>query len=220
MDACRTFRSCQRAWARPVGNLRAAALLGTFMFVLAACATHTKPTPPPPLPPTRPARSVPAQRPRVRVPPAPAPNIGESLAPADVGYYMDVLQGRLKQVAGTSIGIARRGNRIVLDLTNRIAFSPGSTQPSAGDRAIIASLARVLVEYRMTLVSVRVRAADETTHAIDPRLSEQRAQVIANDLAEAGVGSRRIAIAGAGADNRVHVELTLEAIVSPAGNGH
>jgi outer membrane protein OmpA-like peptidoglycan-associated protein len=143
---------------------------------------------------------------------------GESLAPADVGYYMDVLQGRLKQAMG-NIGIGRQGDRIALDLTGRMTFAPGSTQPSAGNHAILASLSKVLVEYRMTLVSVRVRADDPATHAIDARLSEQRAQAIANDLAAAGVGLKRIVIAGVGEDKRAHVELSLEPIVSPAGNG-
>jgi len=198
-----------------MGNLRASALLAVAMFALAACATHPRPAPPP----ARQARSVPAPRTRVRVPPAPPANSADSLAPADVGYYMDVLQGRLRQVAGRSIALSRQGDRIVIDLTSRMVFAPGSTQLGAGDHAIIASLSRVLVEYRKTLVSVRVRAADPATHAIDPRLSQQRAQAIANDLAEAGVGTRRIVVAGVGAENRVHVELSLEPIVGPAGNG-
>ena len=155
-----------------------------------------------------------------RIKQALAINSGDSLAPADVGYYMDVLQGRLKQVTGKSIGIGRQGDRIVLDLTSRMAFGPGSTQLSPGNHAILAPLSKVLVEYRMTLVSVRVRADDSVTHAIDPHLSEQRAQAIANDLAEAGVGLKRIVIAGVGAESRVRVELLLEPIVSPAGNGH
>ena len=216
MDAYRTFRSCLRAWARPMGDLRAFALVAVVMLAFAACATHPKPPPPP----ARPARSVPAPRTRVRVPPTSVPNAGDSLAPADVGYYMDVMQGRLKQAVGTDIGIVRRGDRIVLDLTSRMAFGPGSTQLSAGDHAIIASLSRALVEYRMTLVSVRVRSVDPATHAIDAHLSEQRAQAIANNLAEAGVASKRIVIAGVGAEKHPQIELTLEPIVSPAGSGH
>lgn len=214
MDASRTFGCYRFACARRITPLRAPALLAVLMLALAACAT-----PPPPPPPTaRQAHGVPAPRTR-RVAPAPAPNNGDALAPADVGYYMDVLQGRLKQVAGTRIGIGRHGDRIVLDLTGRMAFGPGSTQLSAADHGIIASLSRVLVEYRMTQVLVRVRAADAATHAIDPRLSQQRAQAIANDLVAAGVTPRRIAVAGIGADKRVQIELSLEPIVGSAGSG-
>jgi len=203
--------------------LRALALLAVVMLALAACATHPMPQSPPP-PPLHARRTHPVSAPQVqpRVTPAPAPapaNSGESLASADVGYYMDVLQGRLKQVMG-SIGVGRQGNRIVLDLTSRMTFSPGSTQLGASDHTILASVSKVLVEYRMTLVSVRVRAADAAAHAIDASLSEQRAQAIANDLAESGVAPGRIVIARLGAENRTHVELSLEPIVSPAGNGH
>jgi outer membrane protein OmpA-like peptidoglycan-associated protein len=197
------------------------ALLAVVMLALAACATHPRPQspPPPPLSAKR-SHSVSAPQVRARAPLAPAPaNNGDSLAPADVGYYMDVLQGRLKQVMG-NIGISRKGDRIVLDLTSRMTFGAGSTQLGAGDHAILAPLSKVLVEYRMTLVSVRVCAADPATHAIDARFSEQRAQAIANDLTEDGVGPKRILIAGVGTDNRVHVELSLEPIVSAAGNGH
>jgi len=132
---------------------------------------------------------------------------------------MDVLQGRLKQAVG-NIGIGRQGNRIVLDLTTRVSFAPGSAQPAAGNHAILASVSKVLVEYRMTQVSVRVRADDPATHAIDPRLSAQRAQAIANDLAGYGIAPRRIVIAGTGTEKHPRIELSLEPMVSPAGNGH
>ena len=133
---------------------------------------------------------------------------------------MDVLQGRLKQVAGKSVGIGRKGDRIVLDLTGRTAFDASNTQISAGTHGVLMALAKVLVEYRMTLLSVHVRAGDASTHAIDPRLSEQRAQAIAHDLAEAGVAIKRIVIAAVGSEKRVRVELILEPIVSPTGSGH
>lgn len=220
MDAFRSLRSSRRACVRRAWNPHALALLAATTLALAACATHPRPQSPPPPPlPARTAHSVPAPRTRARVPQtpqtpqAPAAVSGESLAPADVGYYMDVLQGRLRQAVGKGVAVGRQGNRIVLDLTSRIAFGPGGIQLGAGDHAIIASLARVLVEYRMTELSVRVRAADPATHAIDPRLSQQRAQAIGNDLAGAGVAPGRIAVAGVGADKRVQVVLSIEPIV-------
>jgi len=216
MDAIRTFRSRQGTCALGIVRSRSLVLLAMAVLALAACATHPKPqsTPPPPLH-ARPARSVPAA-PRMPVRAQPS---GESLAPADVGYYMDVMQGRIKQAMG-NVGVSRQGDRIALDLTGRIVFGPGSAQLGNGNHALLEQLSKALVEYRMTLVSVRVRADDPATHAIDPRLSAQRAQAIASELAAAGVGLKRIVIAGVGADKRAHVELLLEPIVSPAGNGH
>jgi outer membrane protein OmpA-like peptidoglycan-associated protein len=138
----------------------------------------------------------------------------------DTGYYMDVLQGRLKQVVGKSISIVRHGDRVVIDLTSRVAFDSDSAQISAGNHEILASLSKVFMEYRMTLVSVQVRAIDAGAHAINHQLSEQRAQAIAHDLAEAGVTLNRIVIIGAGPENRARVELQIEPIVHAVGNAH
>jgi outer membrane protein OmpA-like peptidoglycan-associated protein len=187
----------------------------------------------------KPSHNVPATRVRV---PAPAPaivldshnyeqdknrikqalaiNSSGSMTSADVGYYMDVLQGRLKQAAGGNIGIGRQGDRIVLDLTGRMAFDPGSTQISAGNLEILRTLSRVLVEYRMTLVSVQVRTDDPSTHVIDPHRSEEHAQAIAHDLVNAGVGTKRIVIAGVGPEKNVRVALTLEPIVRSTESSH
>lgn len=144
----------------------------------------------------------------------------DALEPADVGYYMDVLQGRLKQVASKNIGIGRQGDRIVLDLSGGVTFESGSAQVSAGNLELLTALSKVLVEYRVTLVSVHISAVDPGTHAINPGLSEQRALAIAHGLAEAGVAIKRIVVVGAGSENRVRVELQLEPIVHAAGGGH
>lgn len=226
-------------------HLRAFALEIATAFVLAACATHPKHVPPP-QPPVKPVRTATPARPKPAAPlpapvAAPAPtaavldsrsyeqdknrikqalanNSGDALAAADVGYYMDVLQGRLKQLLGK--GIARRREGITLDLSGRVFFEPGSTQIGAGVREILAPLAKVLVEYRMTLVSVQVRADDPRTHVIDPALSQLHAQAIAHVLADAGVAVKRIVIAGVGSENRVRVGLQIEPIVRAAGSGH
>ena len=157
-----------------------------------------------------------------------AKNSRNSLASSEVGYYMDVLQGRLKQVAGKSIGVGRQGDRIVLDLSGRLAFESGSAQITPDIREILTPLSNVLVEYRKTLVSVQVRADDSDAQAINPPLAEQRALAVAHYLAEAGVAGKRIVIAESGLnrpsaanvspENRTHTELQLEPIVGAAGS--
>ena len=155
-----------------------------------------------------------------RIKQALANNSHDALEPADIGYYMDVLQGRLRQVAGKNIGIVRQGDRIAIDLSDRVVFESGSAQISAGNHELLASLSRVFVEYRMTLVSVQVRADDGGAHAINPDLSGARALAIAHEIAEAGVAIKRIVIAGAEPQHRARVELRLEPIVRPAGSEH
>jgi outer membrane protein OmpA-like peptidoglycan-associated protein len=242
---CRFSSSARGPGTERIDRLRALAVV-MLALALAACATHPKPAPVVAPPPTKPSHKVPAAHPRVPAPaptPQPAPavavldshsseqdktRIKQALAinssgvpePADVGYYMDVLQGRLKQVAGKNVGIARHNDRIVIDLTSRVGFASDSAQISAGNHEILASLSRVFMEYRMTLVSVQVRAENTGAHAINPQLSEQRALAIAHDLADAGIAPNRIVVIGAGPENRVHVELQVEPIVHALGSGH
>ena len=142
----------------------------------------------------------------------------DSLAPAEVGYYMDVLQGRLKQVADKRMAVSRHDDQIVLALS--LIFEPGSSRLDSGVAEILAPLSSALVEYRKTTVSVHVAADDETlTHG--PALSEQRARAIAQYFVKAGVHSKRIVLAGsyvdrppaANLENRTRIEVLVEPIV-------
>ena len=157
-----------------------------------------------------------------------ATNSRDSLASSEVGYYMDVLQGRLKQVAGKLVGIGRKGDRIVLSLPGRSGFESSNTEINPSIREALAPLSKVLVEYRMTLVSVRIRADDSGPQGINPQLAEQRALAVAGYLTEAGVSGKRIVIAGSGLsrppaansgpETRARIELQLEPIVRAAGS--
>ena len=241
-DASWRFQPSQRGFkAGRIEGLHALGLVAVIL-ALAACATPHKPAPVT-RPPAKPLRTLPAARARAPAPAAPTPtaavldsrsyeqdknrikqalanNSSDALAPAEVGYYMDVLQGRLKQVTGKSIGIGRKGDRIVLDLSGGVAFESGSAQINAGIHQILTSLSKVLVEYRMTMVSVQVRSDDAGAHAINPGLAEQRALAIAHDLADAGVAVKRIVIASVGPEHRMRVEMQLEPIVRAAGSDH
>ena len=246
IDASWGFQPSQRGFkAARIEGLHALGLVAVIL-ALAACATPHKPAPVT-RPPAKPLRILPAAHARAPAPAAPAPtpaptaavldsrsyeqdknrikqalanNSSDALAPAEVGYYIDVLQGRLKQVTGKSIGIGRKGDRIVLDLSGGVAFESGSAQINAGIHQILTSLSKVLVEYRMTMVSVQVRSDDAGAHAINPGLAEQRALAIAHDLADAGVAVKRIVIAGVGPEHRMRVEMQLEPIVRAAGSDH
>jgi outer membrane protein OmpA-like peptidoglycan-associated protein len=166
-----------------------------------------------------------------RIKQALAKNNRDSLASSDVGYYMDVLQGRLTQMAGNNVGVDRHGDRIVLDLSSRSGFETGSAQINPGFREILTPLSKVLVEYRMTLVSVHVGTDDAGTQATSP-LAALRAQAVAHYLAKTGVAGKRIVIVIVRSDpvelsaaktkpaNRALVELQLEPIVRAVGAEH
>jgi outer membrane protein OmpA-like peptidoglycan-associated protein len=190
---------------------------------------RTRPTPPVPTPPVvapqPPARNY-AQEKAARKLQLAAADPRNAIAPAEVGYYLDVLVGRLKQALGPETGIARRGAHVVVVLPASAAFPVGGNALTPPLRAKLAPLARALVEYRRVLVSVQVRADVSVIGASNPRLAEQRAQVIAAYLGGAGLDPRRILLAPAGPSRpaasrpgdggRSRIEIQLEPIVRRA----
>jgi outer membrane protein OmpA-like peptidoglycan-associated protein len=151
------------------------------------------------------------ERDRGRVRQALAAADRDALAAADVGYYLDVLQGRLRQLAGTRAAVARRGQHLSLDLSRAVAFEPGGPRPGPAADAMLAPLGKLLAEYRQVLATVRVGVADAAS-GNDPRVAQARAVEIAKALADAGVAKPRIVVVGttgarAGAGPRVEVQL-------------
>jgi outer membrane protein OmpA-like peptidoglycan-associated protein len=187
----------------------------------------------PPAPATTPARKPrPAPKPAPVVAPAPAPAFvildpahterdrgrvlrslatDDALPAADVGYTLDVLQGRLRQLGGARAGVVRRGQRLVVDLSRAITFVPGKSQPEGG--ALLAPLGKLLGDYRQVLVTVRVAPAG------DARLGLARAMALAQALADAGVAKKRIVVAGttgARPATGPRIELELDPVVRAA----
>ena len=145
----------------------------------------------------------------------------DSLAPADVGYYMDVLQARLAQVADKRLAVTRKDDRMVLALSLR--FESDGTTVDVDSQEVLMPLSRALVEYRMTLVTVYI-GADGEAEAGKPALAQQRAQAVAQYLVKNGVHRKRIVIAASTAsrpplaslENRTCVELQVEPVVRRA----
>ena len=163
-----------------------------------------------------------AERDRIRVRQALAAADREALAPDDVGYFLDVLQGRLRQVAGARVPVARRGNRLVLDLSRAVGFEPAGPKLGPGADETTAPLGRLLAEYRQLLVTVRVSPVDAAA-GDDPALAQRRAVALAQRFADAGVAKKRVLVVGTangrlppGADARVRVEVQLEPLARAA----
>jgi len=142
---------------------------------------------------------------------------GDALAAADVGYYLDILQGRLRQVVGSQGRVTRRGKGLALDLSSSVRFVPGEAPLGPGSAASLAPLAKLLGDYRSLLVAVRVNADTGTSDGA--RLARQRAVSLARALAGAGIDRRRIVVFGTtpGRQGGARVEVLLEPIVRPVG---
>jgi outer membrane protein OmpA-like peptidoglycan-associated protein len=151
---------------------------------------------------------------KTRLKQALAKNPANTLAPDDVGYTLDVLHGRLRQQIGKSAHVTRAADRIVIDLSGRLGFAHGADQVDAGGQQLLGALARVLVEYRTTFVSVLVRDGETS------QPSDRRALALVHVLTQAGVARQRIVVIGqdtggakAGVESVARVELLIEAIV-------
>lgn len=189
--------------------------------LLTACAAHKTPRATAPTGPKSPVPAAPGSAPTAPAPPrkptqpeknfaAPVVPPHEGLLAREVGYYLDVLQGRLQQQLDPAVIIGRERGGIVLDFSRRLGFAPDSVQPDDADRALLAPLAKVLDEYRLALVSVRVSA--DADGAIARKLAQQRADGVARLLTGAGIAAARIVAVvpdaiGRGPD--AHVEIVL-----------
>lgn len=153
---------------------------------------------------------------------------GGGLGAGDVGYYLDVLEARLRQrLGGMAIGIQRTGRGdIVLRMAGNSVFESKRSRLNAGALELLAAIAQVLDEYRLTLVTVHGHTDDVGEAEFNRHLSELRALSVARYLTEAGVAGARLVVVGHGEsqpiagnatqddrDRNRRVELQLEPIM-------
>jgi len=182
-------------------------LLPLATALLAACASHKPRRQTLPKAPSAPAATEPGKelgaptlKPRGKpVAPqdnnraSPATTSKEGVLAGEAGYFLDVLQGRLRQALDPAVVIRREHGSIVLDLSRRLGFSGDEAQVDDAGHAVLLSLAKVLAEYRAALVTVRVDVQGEA--AVASKLAQQRENAIVRVLTDTGIPAARIAAA-------------------------
>lgn len=173
----------------------------------------------PPIVPSQP------KKPPERSPPKrPVAGEHEALGVADIGYYMDVLQGHLMQVVGKVARIERRGDDILVSVPYAAGFEPGSAKLTVAGRARLKPLAEALATFRLTMLAVQLRGDEASPAAASLPLASQRVSAVARYLSDAGIAGRRITTpAGAplrppateaSAVDRLQIELELTPLVA------
>lgn len=204
-------------------GVRRITAIGVVASTLLACATQTAPvksTRPAPVASVHTIKAHAFEQDKLRVKRKLAKDSRNVLEPGAVGYYLDVLQGRLKQISAEGTVVGGGFDRIVLDLSQRVNFVSGKSTIEQGGCNRLAPLARIFREYRKTLISVRVSAADDAAAAL--HLAQTRARAVAACFTAAGISAKRIVVVGLPAtapksksrsQARVHVEVQIEPIV-------
>ena len=122
-----------------------------------------------------------------------------AIAGGAVGGYMDKQERELRaRTADTGIEVVRNGNEIDLRLPSGISFDFNSAAVKPEFRPVLDQVAQTLASYQSTFVDISGHTDSIGSDAVNQRLSEQRAQAVADYLGYRGVNSARMATRGFG----------------------
>ena len=122
-----------------------------------------------------------------------------ALAGGAVGNYMDRQEAELRdRLRAAGVSVTRDGNNVILNMQDDILFDTGSGIISERSGQIIRQVAVVLKEFNQTYVNVNGFTDTTGTDEFNMRLSQQRAEAVADRLAFYGVESQRISPQGFG----------------------
>jgi len=153
-----------------------------------------------------------------------------ALAGGAVGNYMDRQEAKLRsQLAGTGVSVTRMGDNITLNMPGNITFASDSAELNPSFYNVLNSVNIVLKQYEKTLVEVAGHTDSTGASEYNQKLSERRANSVAQYLEGQGLRSDRVITVGAGETHPVatndtaegrqanrRVELTLTPLTKPS----
>lgn len=133
------------------------------------------------------------------------------LAGAAVGQYLDQQQRELEQsLAGTGADVRREGDALYVSFPADITFDVDSTRIYPGAYSALDRVADVLRRYPKSYVDVIGHTDSTGSEEYNQRLSERRAEAVANYLKSRGVQPERIAVYGMGETQPIATNATPE----------
>ncbi len=122
-----------------------------------------------------------------------------ALAGGAVGAYMDVQEAKLRdQLQGTGVSVTRLGDDLVLNMPGNVTFDVGRSDLQHSFAPVLDSVALVLKEYDKTLIDVTGHTDSTGSEDLNMKLSQRRADSVANYLSSVGVQSMRVVTEGYG----------------------
>lgn len=126
------------------------------------------------------------------------------------GYYVDVLEARVRQLGSEGFQIERRDRTLTLRLGASGAFTVGSARLSEPARESLALVADVLRDYSASLVTVLGYTDDSGDASGNQLLSEQRALAVLHALRVNGIAAPRLLAVGMGSREPLASNATVE----------
>ena len=116
-----------------------------------------------------------------------------ALAGVGIGAYQDKQEAELRrQTAGTGVDVQRDGDVIKLNLPDGVTFDFNKTDVKPQFYPALNNIAHTIAQYNQTIVEINGHTDNVGTVAVNQRISEQRAQSVANYLSSQGVQSVRM----------------------------
>ncbi|MDA7933973.1 OmpA family protein [Akkermansiaceae bacterium] len=127
-----------------------------------------------------------------------------ALAGGGIGAYMDKQEAELRrELEGTGVGISRNGNQISLIMPGDVTFTTGSAGISGEFYPTLASVAKVLNKFDKTMVAITGHTDNVGGRDYNYRLSQARANSVAQFLRTQKVAPQRFHVSGRGMDQPV-----------------
>jgi outer membrane protein OmpA-like peptidoglycan-associated protein len=122
-----------------------------------------------------------------------------ALSGAAIGNYQDRQERALRErTANTGIDVKRDGDNITLNLPDGITFDFGKSSLKPEFYTSLNGVASTLKEYNQTMVEVTGHTDSVGSDAFNQKLSEDRANAVAQYLSAQGVQRERMETTGAG----------------------
>lgn len=122
-----------------------------------------------------------------------------ALGGAAIGQYQDRQERALRErTANTGIEVSRQGDNITLNLPDGVTFDFNKATLKPDFYSALNGVAATLKEYNQTMVEVVGHTDSIGSDAVNQRLSEQRADSVAQYLTAQGVQRERMEVLGMG----------------------
>ena len=134
-----------------------------------------------------------------------------ALAGGAIGNYMDRQEANLRHdLAGTGVSVTRIGDNITLNMPGNITFKSDSAELDPSFYKVLNSVNVVVKKYNKTVVEVAGHTDSTGAADYNQKLSERRANSVAQYLETQGLANNRVVTVGAGESKPVADNATPE----------